>query len=166
MNAAAEKEKLYTEYRDKVMGYIFGKLQNRHDSEDLVSEVFLKVCEKYDCFDQSRASVSTWIYTITRNTVIDYFRTRRTCSELPPDLSDDCSPDEDILTGESLKQLAAALGRLDKRARDLIVLRYAKGMTLKDIAERMNISYAYVKVLHNNALRSLRALINEQRLKY
>ena len=33
MNAAAEKEKLYTEYRDKVMGYIFGKLQNRHDSE-------------------------------------------------------------------------------------------------------------------------------------
>ena len=108
MNAAAEKEKLYTEYRDKVMGYIFGKLQNRHDSEDLVSEVFLKVCEKYDCFDQSRASVSTWIYTITRNTVIDYFRTRRTCSELPPDLSDDCSPDEDILTGESLKQLAAA----------------------------------------------------------
>ena len=32
MNAAAEKEKLYTEYRDKVMGYIFGKLQNRHDS--------------------------------------------------------------------------------------------------------------------------------------
>ena len=166
MNAAAEKEKLYTEYRDKVMGYIFGKLQNRHDSEDLVSEVFLKVCEKYDCFDQSRASVSTWIYTITRNTVIDYFRTRRTCSELPPDLSDDCRPDEDILTGESLKQLAAALGRLDKRARDLIVLRYAKGMTLKDIAERMNISYAYVKVLHNNALRGLRALNNEQRIKY
>ena len=39
-------------------------------------------------------------------------------------------------------------------------------VTLKDIAERMNISYAYVKVLHSNALRSLRALINEQRIKY
>ena len=47
MISMAEKEELYTEYRKKVAGYVFGKLQNRHDAEDIVSEIFLKVYEKY-----------------------------------------------------------------------------------------------------------------------
>ena len=56
------------------------------DAEDLVSDVFLKAYEKYPTFDADRASVSTWLYTITRNTVIDYFRTHRPGVELPDDL--------------------------------------------------------------------------------
>ena len=44
---------------------MFGKVTNRHDAEDLVSDVFLKAYEKYPTFDADRASVSTWLYTIT-----------------------------------------------------------------------------------------------------
>ena len=43
MISMAEKEELYTEYRKKVAGYVFGKLQNRHDADDIVREIFLKV---------------------------------------------------------------------------------------------------------------------------
>ena len=75
MNRTEEREALYTAYSEKVRGYVFGKVANRHDAEDLVSDVFLKAYEKYPTFDADRASVSTWLYTITRNTVIDYFRT-------------------------------------------------------------------------------------------
>ena len=77
MNRTEEREALYTAYSEKVRGYVFGKVANRHDAEDLVSDVFLKAYEKYPTFDADRASVSTWLYTITRNTVIDYFRTHR-----------------------------------------------------------------------------------------
>ena len=72
MNRTEEREALYTAYSEKVRGYVFGKVANRHDAEDLVSDVFLKAYEKYPTFDADRASVSTWLYTITRNTVIDY----------------------------------------------------------------------------------------------
>ena len=127
MNRTEEREALYTAYSEKVRGYVFGKVANRHDAEDLVSDVFLKAYEKYPTFDADRASVSTWLYTITRNTVIDYFRT-----------------------------LGEALNRLDERLRALIVLRYGKGLSLKDTAARLGVSYAYVKILHSNALKTLR----------
>ena len=68
---------IYEEFHPKVHAYVRGKIQDPHDAEDLVSAVFMKVVQKLDSFDSARASVSTWVYTITRNTVTDYFRTRR-----------------------------------------------------------------------------------------
>ena len=161
MSMTAEREALYAEYAGKVRGYVFGKLSNRDDAEDVVSDVFLKVYEKYPTFDADRASVSTWVYTITRNTVIDYFRVHRTCAELPEDLPDEGGVDDGLLRRESLQMLGEALGKLDDRSRALIVLRYYKRMSLKDTAARMGVSYAYVKVLHKEALRLLRKHMGE-----
>ena len=112
--------------------------------------------EKYPTFDADRASVSTWLYTITRNTVIDYFRTHRPGAELPDDLPDAAGIDDGLLQRESLQALGEALNRLDERLRALIVLRYGKGLSLKDTAARLGVSYAYVKILHSNALKTLR----------
>ncbi len=155
MNTAAEKEAVYTEYKDKIRKYVFGKLQNKEDAEDLVGEIFLKVCEKYESYDSSRASISTWIYTIARNTVIDYFRSNRAFSELPDNLSDGGCMYDDILKKESLNALAKSLQKLDERSRSLIILRYYKGMTLKDISVKFGISYTYTKILHKSALKTL-----------
>lgn len=162
MNRTEEREALYTAYSEKVRGYVFGKVANRHDAEDLVSDVFLKAYEKYPTFDADRASVSTWLYTITRNTVIDYFRTHRPGVELPDDLPDAADVDAGMLQKESLKTLSDALSKLDKRSRALIILRYYQGMTLKDAAARLGISYAYVKILHKSALYHLRASLGEE----
>lgn len=156
MSPAPEKEALYAEYRDKVSRYVFCRLQNKSDAEDIVSEIFLKVYEHFNTFDAGTASVSTWIYTITRNTVTDYFRSNRTYSELPEDLSDGVGAEGVFLQKESLAALGKALGMLDERCRALVILKYYKRMSLKDIASRMGISYAYVKILHKSALNKLK----------
>ena len=156
MSLATEKEALYTEYRDKVSRYVFCRLQNKSDAEDIVSEIFLKVYEHFDTFDASLASVSTWIYTITRNTVTDYFRSNRIYAELPEEASDGDDADCVVLQKESLATLGKALGKLDERRRALVILKYYKKMSLKDIAARMGISYAYVKILHKSALNKLK----------
>lgn len=156
MSLTTEKEALYTEYRDKVNRYVFCKLRNKNDAEDLVSEIFLKVYENLDTFDASLASVSTWIYTITRNAVTDYFRANRTYSELPEELSDGGGADCVVLQKESLAALGKALSMLDERCRALVILKYYRRMSLKDIASRMGISYAYVKILHKSALNKLK----------
>ena len=75
MTAAAED--IYLAYQDKVSAYIRGKVDHHQDAEDLVSQVFEKVYGKLHTFDETKASLSTWIYTITCNTVTDYYRTRR-----------------------------------------------------------------------------------------
>lgn len=155
MIAQERKEAVYREYYPKIHRYIAGKVGNSQEAEDLVSDVFLKVCQHWDTFDESKASVSTWVYTIARNAVIDYYRTHRLHTELPETLTDDSSMEDDLAHRETLTSLASALETLEERQRDIIILRYWKGMTLKDIAARMKLSYTYIKVLHNDALRKL-----------
>ena len=61
------------------------------------------------------------------------------------------------LSDDALDSLAEALLALKERARDLIVLHYYTGHTLKTVAEMMGMSYINAKVIHKKALESLRA---------
>ena len=145
---------IYKEFQPKVRAYVRGKIQDPHDAEDLVSVVFMKVVKKLDSYDPARASISTWVYTITRNTVTDYFRTRRSLVSFEDYMPDEASSAK--LTDEALDSLAEALMSLKEKERDLIVLHYYSGYTLKIVAEMMCMSYINAKVIHKNALNGLR----------
>ena len=145
---------IYEEFQPKVRAYVRGKIHDPHDAEDLVSAVFMKIVQKLDSYDPEKASVSTWVYTITRNTVTDHFRTRRTLVALEDYMVDE-QPTE--LSDDALDSLADALMALKEKARDLIVLHYYTGHTLKETAEMMGMSYINAKVIHKKALESLRA---------
>ena len=147
-------EQIYADFYPKVRAYVQGKIANPHDAEELVSAVFLKVVQKADSYDPQKASLSTWVYTITRNTVTDFIRTRRTVVEFADWMADEPSPD---LTDDALDALADALLALKEKERDLIVLHYYHGHTLKTVAEMMGMSYINAKVLHKKALAGLRA---------
>ena len=152
-------ETLYSQYSGKVMGYIHARIRNRADAEDLCADVFEKVQRKLAEFDPARASVSTWIFTITRNTVIDYYRRSKPTEELDENLSDSLEIDESLLNTETLSELAGALRALPEEMRDLIVLRYYDGKPLTEVAEIMGLSYGAVKLRHQSALAKLRKAI-------
>lgn len=149
-------ESIYNEYRPKVTGFIARKVSNYDLAEDLASEVFLKISEKFDTFDPSKASISTWIYTIAQNRVIDYYRTNHVSSELPEELPSEDNFDEELLNKETLEELACALEKLPERERTLIVLHYYHEKTLKEVALQMGMSYANVKLVHGKAIEMLR----------
>ena len=151
-------EQIYLQYHDKVRAYVRGKIQDPHDVEDLVSAVFMKIVQKLDSYDPAKASVSTWVYTITRNTVTDHFRTRRTLMALEDYMADE-APEE--LNDGVLDSLADALLALKEKERSLIVLHYYTGHTLKEVAEMMGMSYINAKVVHKKALNSLRAFFQK-----
>ena len=149
-------DRIYTEYSGKVMGYIRARIRSSAEAEDLHSEVFEKILKKIGEFDPSKASLNTWIFTITRNTVIDHFRRAKPSEELDENLSDNVELDEDLLNSETLSELAAALRKLPQQMMDIIVLRYYDGKPLTEIAEMMNLSYGAVKLRHQNAVLMLR----------
>lgn len=162
MNMKIMYEDLYRDYHGKVLTYISGKVQNRDLAEDLCQDVFVKALENADSFDADKASVSTWLFTITRNTLIDYFRTRKVTEELPETLTDSESIEDGLVSAELLEQLTEALSRMDERMRDVIILRYYSGKSLREIADGMGISYAYVKVIQNKALNFLKNFLENQ----
>ena len=154
--------KVYEEYHGKVLSYISSRIHNSIVAEDLCHDVFLKVYEKINTFDETKASLSTWIYTITRNTLTDYYRTRRVTSEIPETLQSEQSVEDEAVNGEMLERLTDALSQMDERMRDVIILRFYDGKTLREIADNMGISYAYVKVIQNKAFAFLRNFLENE----
>ena len=152
-----EKERLYAEYKGKVLSYIRSRVFNASDAEDLCGDVFVKAFSAADSFDPSKASAGTWLYSITRNTVIDYFRRFHPTEEIPEDISDECRTEDGIIESEMLEELAAALEQLPAELTDIVVLHYFDRIPLTEIAASLNISYGMVKIRHHKALALLRA---------
>ena len=158
---AEEKERLYVEYRGKVLSYIRSRVFNASDVEDLCEDVFVKAFAAADSFDPSKASAGTWLYSITRNTVIDYCRRFHPTEEIPEDIPDECLTEDGIIESETLEELAAALENLPAELTDVIVLHYYDGMPLTTVAASLNISYGMVKIRHNKALALLHSAVGE-----
>lgn len=147
---------LYTAYRDKVLGYLMGRTESREDAEDLCQSVFAEAVRCLPQYDAAKASLSTWLYQITRFTLIDYLRTKHPQEPLTEELAAAGDWEEDYLRKETLERLAEALTELEREERDIILLRYHRGLPLTEVAGLTGISYGMVKVKHKAALKKLR----------
>jgi len=157
-------ESLYNAYSAKVRAYIASRVSNAMDAEDLCSDVFVKVSEHIGAYDPGKASYGTWIYTITQNTVRDYFRRAKRNTDMPlpeelplADLHADV--EADILREENLEMLADALEKLSERERDVILLRFYHELSPREVADRLQISYANARYIQSVALKKLRELL-------
>lgn len=63
------QESIYKEFYPRVLQYLSNRLNERQDAENLAHTVFLKVFTKIDLFDESKSSLSTWIF----NIVLHYY---------------------------------------------------------------------------------------------
>ncbi|MDO4991261.1 MAG: sigma-70 family RNA polymerase sigma factor [Eubacteriales bacterium] len=151
---------VYREYRPKVLDYIRSHVSDARDAEDLCSEVFRKALEHFS--SERGEGVSSYIYTITRNTVVDYYRTRRVHAPLDEELPSQDSMEDALVTADGLEALARSLRALPEPERDLIVLHYYANNSLREIADKMELSYGAAKRLHQSALRHLRGALGEE----
>ena len=154
-----DTEKIYREFHPKVYQYLVNRMGSVEDAEDMAQTVFLKVFTKLETFDASKSSLSTWIFNITRNTMIDHQRsmTLRIHDEIPETQADD-SPDmlDSLIMEQEQELLADALEKLTREERDLIILHYYSEYTLLQIADLMRRPYGQIKRLHMKALQKLK----------
>ena len=94
MNNTDVMEKIYLEYKEKVFRYVRGKVSNVADAEDVTSEIFLKIQTSLGSYDEEKATLSTWIYTITHNAVCNFYRAQSKRA-LPLDENAFCSLTDD-----------------------------------------------------------------------
>ena len=154
---------IYTQYRDKVFGFVRSKIVNQTEAEDIVQTVFLKVYSNLDKYDETKASLSTWIYTITRNTVYDYLKEKRghPVLELVDNTVDSAEePDDSLLNQEALEELACALQKLPQNQRDIIILIYYHGKPKTEVAKILDITYGQHRYLHDKALSRLKETLS------
>ena len=148
------------EFRRKVFGLAFSFLRNREAAEDVAQDVFIKVWRALPGFD-GRASLSTWIYTITRNASLSALRARRLQSSLSdPDVMDavdatDASPSADTFAdGVSLQRL---VDQLPTKQRQVIMLFYMEEQSHEEVATMLAMPVGTVKTLLHRARARLSA---------
>jgi len=121
---------------------------NPHDAEDLTQETFLKVFRSLSRADPPVA-FTAWLFTIARRTALNHFRAARPLEELDPETASG-APDPATLAAatEDRRSLWALARRLVKRRQfEALWLRYAEGLSVKEVAHVMRLHSIHVRVL-------------------
>lgn len=145
-------EIMINKYNRKVFGYIVKSVRHKHIAEELTQEVFLKVYRNLNRFDKNM-SFSVWLFTITRNTVIDYFKissrqfTYEFNEELDSKKANNTSqnPADIIERREKREMLDRTINSLSDKYRDIIVLKYFEELSYCEISKRLDIPVNKVK---------------------
>ena len=161
MKLSFSPDQLYNKYRPIVMSYISARITCNEDAEDICGDVFVKLFGLLESYDEKRASVSTLLYKITHDAVIDYFRRKREHDELSEDHAVLPSSEDIIMDRERADELIKALSKLPQQQRDILILRFYRGWTLVKIAEEMGLSYNKVVSRQNSAFKALREMLGK-----
>ena len=139
-----EVSKIWEEFSQSLLGFIRRRVNDPDDAEDILQEVFLKIHTKIDTLEDGDRLVS-WLYQITRNTIIDYYRSRRPADELPESLVVDPEPVESDPTAQLAAGLREFMTCLPDKYRRALVLTELDGLRQAELAGRMGISVSGAK---------------------
>lgn len=155
-----------------VYRFLYRMVGDSHHAEDLAQETFLKAWKNISKFDPTK-SFKTWVFSIAKNTAIDWLRKKHPVSfsdiehDEMPDLADTI-PDEQPLAPEILeraetaKMIEEALTKIPPKARSIVLMHYTEDMTFKEISEAIGEPINTVKSRYRRALHTLREILTKE----
>ena len=128
--------RLYDLHLDAIYRYVYYKVSNVTEAEDLTAQIFLKAWEAMPRYQWRNIPFSHWLMRLARNAVIDHYRTSRNHGDLDEGMvSQESDPQGEYLRGEELQQLANALRKLPEEQRTVLLLRFVEEMDYAQVAE-------------------------------
>lgn len=152
---------LYERYFDRIYRYIYLKIGDASDAEDLTEQVFLKMIEAIHSFHWQGATFAAWLYRIAHNQVVDTIRqrARRPQTSLEPVAETLASEKGDPYThaeqSDSKAHLREAMESLTDLQSQVITLKFGAGMTNAQVAELLDRTEGAIKSLQYSALQNL-----------
>jgi RNA polymerase sigma-70 factor (ECF subfamily) len=156
---------LYDRYVDAVYRYVYYRVRNEAEAEDVTSEVFMRALRAIPKYEPRQAFLA-WLYRIARNAVID--RSRRQASRKQVSFEDALAhphgdqvvnPDEGLLAGSDASVVRKAMQELTPLQQEVLVLRYVEGLDTKSICRITGKRDGTIRGIEFRALSALRALI-------
>ena len=153
---------LYTKYVTPIYRFVYLRVRSREDAEDLTQAVFMKAWNAMPRFEERGNPFSSLLYTIARNSVIDYWKKKKEVSleddaEMMQNIRDqDADPFADTLRREDTQNVLAALRRLSDDQQEIIALKFIQDLSNKEIAEITGKTEEAIRALQHRALKALR----------
>lgn len=150
---SGDRERLTWAYQTHVTAiyqFIYSRVGNRQDAEDLTAQVFMKAINGMRT-DVSVPELRSWLYKVAQTTLADHWREyyAEDTAELDEDVSRPPVPRENP---EAVLRVDTLLATLPESYRRVLELRFLKGYSVRETAQELNLSETNVKVLQFRAL--------------
>ena len=161
--------KLYQSYAPALFAYAYQQTAAREDAEDIVLTVFVSVLQnpQFPTFDEQKQAA--WLWTITRNKVVDHFRSNRRQQQVsiewleePLYADERAGPEQVSLTHEERRELVNMVRNLPEIQRTILHLRFGHGLNSDEIGVICDKSASTVRVILSRTLRILRKIYKER----
>ncbi len=132
---------LYERYYERVYRYCRSRAPTHEESADLTQQVFVQAFHNLRRYRRKGSSFAAWLFRIARNLSIDASRRRRhetvpidECAGVADIEAHESGPEETAIRNEELARLRLAVEALPPAQRDTLVLRFAVGLSIREIA--------------------------------
>jgi RNA polymerase sigma-70 factor (ECF subfamily) len=165
-NGSAEAfGQLYEIYAPQVFRFLYARLDDRFDAEDLTEETFIKVWEALPDYRQRGVPFGGFIFRVARNLLIDHYRSarhngrhQRLDEEGASKPGDD--PAHSVPAKMEHNEVRSLMARLSEDYRMVLSMRFLAGLSPDETAQAMGRSQGAIRVLQHRALLALRKLMN------
>ncbi|MDA1334785.1 MAG: sigma-70 family RNA polymerase sigma factor [bacterium] len=159
---SAAFDDLYRQFMTPIFRFVFIRVRNRADAEDLTQTVFVKAWNALPRFDDREERFLAWLYTIARNSIIDHWKKKKDLIPDDPDVffATREAPDRTerlAEQNEASRLVYGALTSLGDDQREIMTLKFIDGLTNKEIAKMTGKSEPAIRQVQSRALKSLRA---------
>ena len=134
---------IYAAFHQELLGYLKSKVRSREDAEDILQNVFVKISSSINQLNDE-VKVKNWIFTITKNAIIDYYRgnaSKRKAAiveEIDENIIDNADPDPTKGLDQCMNTM---IGLLPDEYRDIIMDSEIKGTKQKELADHYGMAY-------------------------
>ena len=162
--AKTDKEafgQLYELYVERIYNYVYYRVGNEADAEDLTSKIFYRALQHIGRYEDKGVPFSAWLYRIARNLVANWYRdqSRRTIISLDDIAQWQFSGEGPELSAEweeNQEALLAAIRRLPTERQEMLILKFVDRQSNAEIGRIMGRSEGAIKSLYHRTLLSLR----------
>ncbi|MET3683589.1 RNA polymerase sigma-70 factor (ECF subfamily) [Alkalibacillus flavidus] len=153
---------LHERYVDRVFQYLYIQTNHYHDAEELLQDVFYKAAKNLAKF-KGRSSFKTWLFSICRHAVIDYYRTNKNGQhetsmdhDVVEALSESKASAESVVMGQfGYEDVVDDILDLPYTYREVLHLRFIEGLSIRETAKVMEKTTVAVKGIQKRAKKEL-----------
>ena len=150
---------LYGEYYDRIVRYIFIRINGQGEAENLGGDVFLRALQSLDSYRGRPQQTIAWLFGIARNLVVDHVRKMSKRKEISIDevgIPDKHNIGEALEKKSELERLSQAVKQLTPAQREVIGLRVFAGLSSAEVGKILGKSSGAVREMQRAAIETLR----------
>jgi RNA polymerase sigma-70 factor (ECF subfamily) len=155
---------LYDEYYDKISRYVYVRIGDKTEAEDIASEVFLKALDSLKNYKERGIPMPAWLFRIAHNLVVDHLRRTTKFKRVPiedVEIIDKADPQAAAEKNIELEMVNKAMLGLTEEQREVIRLRFFGGLTSREVGNLLNKTDGAVREMQRAALEKLRNILGE-----